>query len=84
MGKQASVAAAVTGAAVGAAGGAGVGAAAGAAAGFAGGASAEVVLGESLLLELLEPQPVIAKMNKHPSEADALSALNRYPMATCS
>jgi hypothetical protein len=87
VGKQASVAAAVTGAAVAGAGagaGAGVGAATGAA-GFAGGvAAADVVLGESLLEELLEPQPVIAKMNKNPSGANAPSALNRYPIATCS
>jgi hypothetical protein len=78
MGKQASVAAAVTGAGAdaGAGAGAGVGAAAGAT-GFAGGVAADVALGEPSLEELLEPQPVIAKMNKKPSGANALSALNR-------
>jgi hypothetical protein len=78
MGKQASVAAAVTGA------GAGVGA--GAAAGAAGfpAAAADVVLGESPLEELPEPQPVIAKMNKNPNGANARSALDRCPITTCS
>jgi hypothetical protein len=82
MGKQASVAAAVTGAGagagagVGAGAGAGVGAGAGAA-GFPAGAAAGVVLAESPLEELPEPQPVIAKQNKNPSGANARSALDR-------
>jgi hypothetical protein len=42
------------------------------------------MLGESLLEELLDPQPVIAKMNKNPSGVKARSALNRYPITTCS
>jgi hypothetical protein len=88
MGKQGSVAAAVTGAAAGAADGAGAGAAAGAGVGVAAGAAgvvaADVVLGESLLEEPSEPQPVIAKMNKNPSGANARTALNRYPITTCS
>jgi hypothetical protein len=85
MGKQASVAAAVTGAGagVGAGAGGGAGGAAGAV-GFPAGVAADVVLGESPLEELPEPQPVIAKMNKNPSAANARSALDRYPITTCS
>ncbi len=79
MGKQASVAAAVAGSGA----GAGAGAAAGAA-GCSGGVAAAVVPGESLLEEPLEPQPVIAKMNKNPSGAKTRSALNRYAITTCS
>ena len=81
MGKQASVAAAVTGAGAGA--GVGAGGAAGAA-GFPAGVAADVVLGESPLEELPEPQPVIAKTNKNPSGANARSALDRCPITTCS
>jgi sugar/nucleoside kinase (ribokinase family) len=79
IGKQAAVAAVAGGAVeVGVAGVAGAGDA------FAGVVVADVLLGESLFEELLESQPVMAKMHKNPSGAIALNALNRYPIATCS
>jgi hypothetical protein len=72
-------------AATGGATGAGAGAGAGLVAGVGAGVDVAGVVGVSPLLELLlDPQPLIADTKKNASGANAVNALDRYTIATCS
>jgi hypothetical protein len=62
----------------------GAGAGAGLDAGVGAGVDDAGVVGVSLLELLLDPQPLIADTKKNASGANAVNALDRYTIATCS